>query len=160
MKVEHINPFIIATRKVLNTMAFTESTSGKPFLKKDNDTKALGDISAVIELDGEGKGSIAISFNKSCILNIAQKMFGEEFHEIDAEITDMVGEIVNMVSGEARRELAKMGFQFSAGLPVSSKGVNHSIKHFVDGRVILIPFNTEFGAYYIEACFESKKISA
>ncbi|PCI30616.1 MAG: chemotaxis protein CheX [SAR324 cluster bacterium] len=156
MKVEYINPFIIATRKVLSTMAFMESKPGRPSLKALNDFKALGDISAVIELSGESKGSIGVSFTKKCVLEVAKQMFGEEYSEINEDIEDMIGEIVNMVSGEARRELAKLGFHFSAGIPVSMKGENHELKHFVSARIILIPFMTNSGPYYIEACFDAK----
>ena len=157
MKVEYINPFIIATKKVLSTMAFMESKPGRPGLKEEGNVKAMGDISAVIELTGESKGSIAISFTKDCILSVAQQMFGQEYADIDEEIVDMVGEIVNMVSGEARRELAKLGFHFSAGIPVTFKGPGHDIPHFVQARVILIPFETKSGKYYIEAAFDAKQ---
>ena len=157
MKIEYINPFILATKKVLSTMASTESQARKPSLKSENNFKALGDISAVIELSGESKGSIGISFTKSCILNIAEQMFGEKLEDLQEDLVDMVGEIVNMVSGEARRELAKLGFHFSAGIPVTMMGENHEIKHFVEARIILIPFQTTSGEYFIEACFESNK---
>src|SRR3989339_904304 len=157
MKVEYISPFIVATRKVLSTMAFVDSKPGKPALKDEGQLTAPGEISAVIELTGESKGSIAISFTTDCILAVAQQMFGQEYKEIDAEIVDMVGEIVNMVSGEARRELAKLGFHFSAGIPTTARGPGHDINHFVDARIILIPFETKSGKYYTEACFDSKK---
>ncbi|MDT8446002.1 MAG: chemotaxis protein CheX [bacterium] len=157
MKVEYINPFIIATKKVLSTMAFMESKPGKPALKDPTNHKAMGDISAVIELTGESRGSISISFTRNCILAVAQQMFGQEYADIDDEIVDMVGEIVNMVSGEARRELAKLGFHFSAGIPTTSQGEGHDITHFVEARVIMIPFETQAGKYYIEAAFDSKK---
>jgi len=157
MKVEYINPFILATKKVLSTMAFMESKPRKPYLKAEGDYKAPGDISAVIELTGESRGSIAISFTQRCILQVAFQMFGQKYTEIDDEIVDMVGEIVNMVSGEARSSLAKIGFTFTAGIPVSIKGENHDIKHFVDARIIQIPFQTKSGDYFIEAAFDSKK---
>ena len=138
-------------------MAFVDSKPGKPALKDEGQLNAPGEISAVIELTGESKGSIAISFTRECILLVAQQMFGQEYTDINDEIVDMVGELVNMVSGEARRELAKLGFHFSAGIPVTSMGLGHQIKHFVDARIILIPFETKGGSYYIEACFDSKK---
>ena len=153
MKVEYINPFILATKKVLNTMAFVESKAGKPYLKDAADKKALGVISAVIELTGESQGSVAISFTADCILLVAEQMFGEPVPELNEEVVDIVGELVNMVSGEARRELAKLGFHFSAGIPVTSEGEGHDLIHFVESRVIIIPFQTKRGSYFIEACF-------
>ncbi|MBU2646374.1 chemotaxis protein CheX [bacterium] len=157
MKVEYIQPFILATRKVLSTMAFMESKPKKPYLKAENELEAYGDISAVIELDGECKGSIGISFTEDCILKIAFQMLGEEYKELNSEISDMVGELVNMISGDARRELVKLGFNFTAGIPVMLKGSNHKLKHFVQERVIIIPFQTEYGEFFIETCFNSKK---
>ncbi len=157
MKVEYINPFILATRKVLSTMAFVDSKPSKPYLKPEDNQQALGVISAVIELSGESKGSIAVSFSKNCILDVASQMFGDQYTELNEEVIDIVGELVNMISGEARRELAKLGFHFSAGIPITFKGEGHEMKHFVQARIIVIPFETKSGQYFIEACFDSKK---
>ena len=49
---------------------------GKPYLKKDEIAK--GDVSDIIGLAGEVKGSISVSFNEACILPIASSMFGED----------------------------------------------------------------------------------
>lgn len=46
MDAKFINPFIYATMHVLETMAFTKSNPGKPYLKKDNIAK--GDVAGVI----------------------------------------------------------------------------------------------------------------
>lgn len=140
-------------------MAFVESAAQKPFLKEVDDLKGYGDVSAVIELEGtmpDGsviKGSMAVSFKKSCILNIARQLFGEEFTEINDEVKDIAGELMNMVCGEARRGFAKMGQQFRAGIPLVSMGNDHQITHFVQGRIVMIPFETASGDYYVEAVF-------
>jgi len=157
MKVEYIQPFILATRKVLRTMAFMDSKPKKPYLKDENDFTAFGDISAVIDLTGECKGSIGVSFSEECVLKIAHQMLGEEFEEVNSEVSDMVGELINMISGDARRELVKLGFNFTAGIPVMAKGENHKIKHVVAERIIVIPFQTDSGEFCIETCFDSKK---
>jgi len=157
MKVEYIQPFISATRKVLSTMAFMESKPKKPYLKTDAQFEQYGDISAVIELTGECRGSIGVAFSKDCVLRIANQMLGEEFPEINKDVSDMVGELVNMISGDARRELVKLGFNFTAGIPVLSKGDHHNLKHFVQDRVIVIPFQTDAGNFFIETAFDSKK---
>ncbi len=157
MKVEYLNPFIFATRKVLKMMAYMDSKPRKPYLKELGNNKGLGDISSVISVSGECKGSIGISFSTQCILRVAYQMFSEEYDGLTDEIVDMVGEIVNMVSGDARQELVKLGFHFSAGIPVTSKGNDHELIHSIKDRVIVIPFQTEYGEFYIETCFDSKK---
>ncbi|MBU3918254.1 chemotaxis protein CheX [bacterium] len=157
MKVEYLNPFIFATRKVLKMMAFMDSKPKKPYLKEMGNNKGLGDISSVISVSGECKGSIGISFQTKCIIKVAYQMFSEEYDGLTDEIVDMVGEIVNMVSGDARQELVKLGFHFSAGIPVTTTGNGHELIHSVKDRIIVIPFETEYGEFFIETCFDSKK---
>lgn len=138
-------------------MANIDSKPMKPYLKESQNYKALGDISSIIDLKGECRGSIGLSFSTNCILTVANQMLGENFKELDDEIADMVGELVNMISGDARRQLVKLGFSFSAGIPKIRQGVDHELKHSVNERVIVIPFNTSAGEFYIETCFDSRK---
>ncbi len=157
MKVEYLNPFIFATRKVLSMMAFMESKPRKPYLKPAGNYKGIGDVSSVISVKGECKGSIGISFSEECILKVAYQMFNENYDGLTDEIVDMVGEIVNMVSGDARQELVKLGFHFSAGIPVTTLGEGHDLIHSVKDRIIVIPFQTPNGDFHIETCFDSRK---
>ena len=46
MDIKLVNPFLEATVNVLNTMAFTEATAGKPYLKKKKE--ASGDVTGTI----------------------------------------------------------------------------------------------------------------
>ena len=157
MKIEYIQPFINATRTVLSTMANMESKPLKPHLKENGNFKALGDISSIIELSGECKGSIGLSFATNCILTVAKQMLGETYEKLDDEVADMVGELVNMISGDARRQLVKLGFSFSAGIPSLARGEGHEIIHAVNERIIIIPFKTSSGEFFIETCFDSRK---
>jgi chemotaxis protein CheX len=152
MKAEIINPFIKAAVEVLQTMAFVQCRAGKPYLKKD--ASANGDVSSVIGLTGVPNGTIAISFDESSILKIVSNMFGEELTQVDEEVADAVGELFNMVSGQARRQLEEIGYCFEASIPSVFMGKNHTITHITDGPKIALPFNTETGAFTIEVCFE------
>jgi chemotaxis protein CheX len=152
MDVRFINPFINATINVLETMAFMTVTAGKPYLKKDN--VAVGDVSGILGLTGVANGTIAVTFEEKCILAVVSNMFGEAMTELDNEIADAVGELTNMISGQARRELEDMGKVFKAAIPSVIIGKNHSIIHFSNGPKIAIPFNTSNGDFTIEVCFE------
>ncbi len=66
MDVNLINPSIDATLHVLETMASTKAEVGKPYLKKHQ--VARGDVSGVIGLTGESKGTISVSFTEESIL--------------------------------------------------------------------------------------------
>jgi len=152
MDVKIINPFINATLSVLETMAFITVTPGKPYVKKDN--VAVGDVTGLLGLTGVANGTIAVTFEEKCILTIVSNMFGETMETLDDSIADAVGELTNMISGQARRELGQMGKVFKAAIPSVVTGKNHSIRHYSDGPKIAIPFSTDGGDFTIEVCFE------
>ncbi len=152
MDVKLINPFINATSNVLETMAFVSVEAGAPYLKKDNVAK--GDVTGVIGLTGVANGTISVTFQEACILDIVSNMFGEKMEELDSEIADAVGELTNMISGQARKELEELGKVFKAAIPTVITGKNHSISHYTDGPRIAIPFFVGEGRFTIEVCFE------
>ncbi|MCG8683925.1 MAG: chemotaxis protein CheX [Desulfobacterales bacterium] len=152
MDVKLINPFINATINVLETMAFVTVSAGKPYVKKDN--IAVGDVTGVMGLTGVAHGTIAVTFEEKCILTIVSNMFGEEMDRLNEDIADAVGELTNMISGQARRELDEVGKVFKAAIPSVITGRNHTIRHYSDGPKIAIPFNTDGGDFTIEVCFD------
>ncbi len=152
MDVSLVNPFINATINVLETMAFVTVNAGKPYLKKDN--TAVGDVTGILGLTGVANGTIAVTFEEKCILTVVSNMFGETMESLNEEIADAVGELTNMISGQARRELGGLGKVFKAAIPSVVTGKNHSIRHYSDGPKIAIPFNTDGGNFTIEVCFE------
>ncbi len=152
MDVKLINPFINATINVLETMAFITVEAGTPYLKKDN--VAVGDVTGVLGLTGIANGTISVTFEEDCILTVVSNMFGETMEELNNEIADAVGELTNMISGQARRELEEMGKVFKAAIPSVVTGRDHTIIHYTDGPKIAIPFITTNGEFTIEVCFE------
>ncbi len=152
MDVKLINPFIDATLHVLATVASTEVKPGKPYLKEDH--VARGDVSGMIRLTGEASGTISVSFTEKCILAIVSRMFKEETNVLNAEIQDAVGEITNIISGQARQKLEEFGKSLKAAIPTVTMGKNHSIIHITTGPKIAIPFDTKNGEFTIEICFK------
>lgn len=152
MDVRLINPFIDATLHVLETMASTKVQPGKPYLKKNQ--VARGDVSGVIGLTGEAKGTISVSFTEKCILAIVSNMFGEEMKELNEEVKDAAGELSNMISGQARKKLDELGRKLHGAIPTVIMGKDHSISHMTTSPIIAIPFSTDNGDFTIEVCIE------
>jgi chemotaxis protein CheX len=153
MNVEFINPFLTSLVNVLSMMAQTQLKAQKPRLKKDE--IALGDVSGMIGMIGpQTKGSLSISFEESLALEIMQRMLGERPATIDEEVTDMVGEITNMVTGGAKNMLGEKGYEFDMATPIVVSGKDHTINHKGDGPKILIPFDSDAGKAHIEICFD------
>ncbi len=152
MKAEYINPFIKATIDVVNVMAFVKAKAKKPYLKKDD--LATGDISTIVGLTGEASGTFSISFDESSIIQIASNMFGEEIKKLDRDVSEVAGELANMISGQARREIENMGLRLDGAIPSIFSGKNHTIYHMTDGPKIAIPFIMDKGFFTMEICFD------
>ena len=158
MKAEHINPFLNAAINVIATMAQIEVKAGKPDLKRGNVT--MGVVNGVIGLASkEHLGNMIVSFDEGCILGIVSKMLGEHFTVIGKDVLDAVGEITNMISGGAKRELNELGYLFEMALPVIITGKQVAIHQLLDGPTISIPFTTPFGTFQVEANLVERKIS-
>ncbi len=153
MDVKIINPFLNAAVNVLKVMAFTEARPGKPYLK--NDRKARGDVTGITGISGDTEGSLSITFSEGCIKGLMSKMFGDEIEGINEEVEDAVGEITNMICGDARRQLSENGgYKLSATIPSVISGKNHSVKHISEGPFLAIPFETDGGPFTVEVCFK------
>ncbi|MBL4900593.1 MAG: chemotaxis protein CheX [Colwellia sp.] len=153
MKVEFINPFLSSMLNVMSTMAKMELIPEKPKLKKDN--IAHGDVSGLIGMvSPETKGSLSITFDAPLALATMKGMVGEAPDEVNEEITDLVGEITNMVTGGAKRLLSEKGFEFDMATPIVVSGKNHTIHHKSKGPIVIISLKGEAGRAYIEFSFD------
>lgn len=151
MKAEYLNPFLHATRNVLETMAQTKLTGQKPYLKQGVAT--YGDVTGIIGMASESiEGSMMISFPEDCILQIVARMLMEEPKtRIDDDIIDAVGELTNMICGGAKAEFGKLGMTFNLATPtmVTGKGVEIHLR--TDIPIIVLPFKTDCGTFVLEA---------
>ncbi|MFZ5571182.1 MAG: chemotaxis protein CheX [Thermodesulfobacteriota bacterium] len=152
MDADCVNKFIEATLHILETTAGTTAKAKKPYLKQDQ--TAPGAISGLIDVSGDFKGSIAVSFSESLILHIVSAMFGEEMKHLNDEIKDAVGEIANMISGQATIKLAESGKKLKAKMSSVQMGPSHPITHLTGRPVVALPYGTTHGNFTIEACSE------
>jgi len=153
MKVEFINPFLESIIHVLETMANVKATAGKPQIKEGD--YANGDVTGIIGMASDKvKGSFAITFSSAAIFDIARRMLGEDVNVVNNTVTDLVGEITNMVTGGAKRVLAEQGYDFDMAIPAVVAGMNHRITHKSNGMKIIIPFSIIAGKFFVEICFE------
>ena len=150
--VEIAKPFVQATLKILDTMAGISATAGKPYIKKDH--VATGDVSAIVGVTGDKTGTISVSFTRPCAIALVRGMLGDDIHDVLQDTQDAVGEVTNMVSGQARAGLQTMGITLQGSTPTVIVGDGHTIRHISHSPVVAIPFASEFGEFTVEFCFE------
>ena len=147
MNVAFINPFIESTLRSLDMMAGIQAEKAGLELKEDLITTY--DVSAIIGLTGETSGSIIISMPQVLACKIASNMLMEEIHEMNRNVEDAIGEIGNIVVGDARRSLIQDGHQLNISIPTVVIGAGHKISRSGDVPCIAIPFTTPFGDFEV-----------
>ena len=145
-------PFVQATINVLSSMTGLSPVPGKPYVKKTD--KAQGDVSGIVGITGCKSGAVALSFSQSCAIALVKGMLGDAIEDIIADTRDAVGEITNMISGQARATLSEMGLPLQGSTPSIVFGANHSLSFPGQVTTVAIPFETDYGAFTLEFCFQ------
>ena len=151
----YIQPFVDATVKVLETMAFTTPKLKKigPWEKK----LAAGQVVGIIGLSNENenlKGFMSLGFTESSICSIVSNMLGEKFTYICDETREAVGEIANMISGQARQGLSSKGIKLQAALPSVISGKDLVVDGSEQTPNVMVSFDTEDGPFEIGICID------
>ena len=103
MKYEYIEPFIKATKDAFSVTLDLEVKVEKPFAFQSK--KDFLDISALIGLAGEVKGAVLLSFSFSSSLKVSERFTGSKSKHVDDIVIDALGELVNIVAGNAKEGL-------------------------------------------------------
>ena len=152
MDVSFINPFITATHETFKTMVNLELQTGAPMLKAN--ASHTYDISGVIGLSGEAQGVISLSFPKALALKVVSSLLGTEIKIIGDEVTDGIGEIVNIVAGYAKQYLTE--YKLSISLPNVVIGNNHQIAVPSGVPTIIVPLKCVMGEFAMEVALRTK----
>ena len=123
---------------VVNYFGHTSDKSvivGTPFLAENKDPTAM-DYTGIIGVSGPQKGCVYFTapriFLKHLLLSIGEPNTEEE------NIIDIVGEVANTISGNARKEFGK---EFMISVPVVVEGAPSAIHLPKELRSYVIPIN-------------------
>lgn len=146
MDVAYINPFISSTIDTYKQMLNDDVAPQKPFIKKE--PFPTYDISATIGLSGKAQGVIAMAFDMPTALKTVEGMIGVKVSERSADLTDAIGEIVNIVAGYAKKDLTQFNLEIS--LPNVIKGEKHFITTPSKTSCLIVPFTSKYGNFAME----------
>jgi chemotaxis protein CheX len=145
MKAKYINPFLNATMGLFKDFLGMKVTAGKPFVL--DDPQDLSDVSALIGLAGETTGAVVLSFAHDTALKVVSLMAGKTYPFLGSEVLDGVGELVNIIAGNAKKDL--LDFRISISLPGVITGNSYRINWPKGVPVISIPFSSELGDFRV-----------
>ena len=136
---KYIQPFIDATKSTFTNFIGTDLNVGRPFFV-EKESASEWDLSGIIGLSGEARGAVVIGMKASLAARITGMLTGQEHKTIDDEVVDAIGELVNIIAGNAKKGLEE-SFRLVISLPTIVQGEGHQIKWpHNQTRIISIPF--------------------
>lgn len=145
MKAQFINPFISAAVNLFRNYMGVGIEPGKPRIQED--PYELEGVSAIIGLAGDTTGALVLSFTRETAIAMVSRLEGKEYQVLGAEILDGVGEMVNIIAGNAKKDLAD--YRIHISLPGIVTGKSYHINWPQGVPVITIPFQSEMGPFSI-----------
>ena len=150
MDVEHMEPFIQETVNTFEVMLGVRPEEKE--LETKESTDGTYDVSAIIGISGSGTGGVVMSFPEEVARRVVSKMLGEEVTEANQDLSDGIGELVNIITGNAKRSLVKHGFEdLALSLPNVVLGRHRTVWRTKDMPCLMKRFfSSDIGSFCIE----------
>jgi len=111
-----VNQFHSDVREIFMTMVGVEDLLRLP-LVTDPRTHFSDCITAMVGFTGFFNGLVSLHVAQSLALRFTSSMIGMEVTEMDADVTDALGEIANMIAGSFKHHLSKEGHEVRLSTP-------------------------------------------
>ena len=146
MDHSYILPFIKSITNVFETMLQSHVSVGKPSLKASG--QPCYDVSGIIGMSGDVEGTIVLSFPTDVAVTCVAKFVGMEIPVEHEDFADAIGELVNMVTGNAKAEFQDKKVNITC--PSVVVGQDHIVFGSKEVVCIDIPCECEYGNFVVE----------
>ena len=154
MDVRYINPFLSAVGLVFRTMAEMSVAMGKPYIKSpEHELAYVYTVAATIELTVTTDGIVSMRFCRPVVMALVKALTGEMPKEMDAACMDALGEVANMVVGNAKKDFPLGGTSISTPKVVMADPLD-------EPPILVMPFDCSAGRFLLEARLRSKPEAA
>ena len=134
---KYIKPFIKATIDCFSTMVNVVPVPKEVMLQLPPITQT--DFCAIIGLSGDAQGLVSLAFEKDVALKVVSKFVGEEIDEPNSDVSDAIGELINIIAGAAKAEIS--GVKLMISLPSIMHGDRFFLSMPKDVTVIGVSFD-------------------
>lgn len=154
MKVSYINPFLTSTQTIFESMLGTEVNLGRITVNTSHFTPH--DVSGIIGLSGDVVGCVVVSFPVDTALAAYEAFAGEKVDPLDPNFFDAIGELTNMIAGNAKAQFE--GMSISISLPTVIMGKQHCVNAPQNVPFVSIPCNCRLGNFSLEVAFRESQV--
>lgn len=134
MNDKDLNVFVEGVMHYFSTLSKHPAAVATPFLINDIN-EYLSDYTGIIGISGNHKGSVFFSAPKLMLAHLLKEL-GLTSSQED-KLMDLVGEISNTISGNARRDFGEQ-FMLSTPIVLRGKSKNIQVSEIIENYVIPI----------------------
>ena len=138
LNVEHINPFLMASTKILKEMCFIDTKLGRPYIKNPNFLENT--LVIFIGFTGEMKGQVMIAFDNEVACDIASKMMMMPVTEMNEISKSAMGELGNMIMGNTATIFSTKGIAIDITPPTIGNGTMSFSTSFAQNIVVPLEY--------------------
>ncbi|GAB6180432.1 chemotaxis protein CheX [Desulfotomaculum defluvii] len=153
MKAEYVNSFFQATIDVFALMLDLKVERGA--LRLLEDMIPSKDASVLLGMTGDIKGTVLFNFPKDMSLEMVKIMSGMEMNEIDSFVSSAIGEVANIIGGNAVTNLAANNYICDIVTPQVFVGEYKSLS-LAKEKALLLPLKTTIGEFDIVLFLKEK----
>lgn len=146
MDVKFLNPFLEAALMVLKSELDVDAERGELALERSAAT--ADDVSVLISVVGEVSGMVLYSLSTQTAIAIVSKILDQPFDSFDELAQSGIGELGNVITGQAGQRVAKLGFDVNISPPTLIFGKGTLISTLDFDRLV-VPLGTELGTINI-----------
>lgn len=138
-------------------MALSDKMQQRPLPLSHNLKDYNDEIIVSIGLTGDYSGTMSLYLSLELSLKMASWMMEEDYQEFNSEVSESVGEVLNMISGGVKNRLSTEEHDvFDISLPITISGRDKHIFHGKDKTPVIIPIDTDKGAFVVSLVLEKK----
>ena len=116
-------------------------------------------LTAIIGINGDLKGSVLYEMSEETALLVAGRMMGESLTSLNEVALSAIGEIANMITGNAATELSSYDYQCQLTPPVLIKP-SHATMFTPESPQILANFTSELGELNVRICLTESLVQS
>jgi chemotaxis protein CheX len=148
LNADLVNPFLTATIELFEVTFGLTPRVGEVYLDERARTHRW-DISAIMVLTGSAIGVVAVRLTRLLADKLLHKSgVAWKTEEERLSLCDgMVGELVNVIAGNASGNLS--GYDVEISVPIVIQGENHTVSWPDRAPILSIPFSTELGPFIV-----------
>ena len=153
VSAEYLNAFVEPAIHVLQTMAGLTAHVGP--LRKQTVIPEADAVTVIIGIRGTLTGTVLFRFNKHLAVLIVKNITGTEctLNVINEDVQDALGELANVIAGNATGNLDKLGVHAMTTPPVIAIGSEVRLLFPNMDELIVIPLATQIGEIEMNVAF-------